>query len=168
VGKVPTMAFVTAKARGRFEIRETRRTSHGPRATTLVSFRALTDDVLEQVRQRATGPVNVDHLCAGARRVGAPIELGRVDQLARQLLGAMASGSTPSPGLGQALVDVLTESGIASDAGGELAGLAQWIGVADEARADALVELLQLADAIPTRRVRRQLEYPRLVSSGDG
>jgi hypothetical protein len=66
------------------------------------------------------------------------------------------------------LIDALAETGSASEGGGELAGLAQWIGVPDEVRAGALVELLQLADAIPTRRAPRELDYPRLFSAVDG
>jgi hypothetical protein len=164
------MAFVTAKAGGRFEIRETRRTAHGPRATTLVSFRALTDDVLERARQKAESPVDVARLRAGARKVGAPIELGRSDQLARQLLGAMASGAVPSPGLQRALADALSTSLVDAGtvAGGDLAGLAQWIGASDQARADALTDLLGLADAIPTSRRAAELRFPRLASAAVG
>ncbi len=159
------MAFVTAKRGGRFEIRETRRTAHGPRATTLVSFRALNDEVLEQARARAVGGVDLEQIRAGARRVGAPIELGRPDQLVRHLLGAMANGALPAPGLRRALADALADAGPRSD--GDLAGLAQWVGVPDEERARALEDLLGLADAIPTARTRGPLAFPRL-SSGDG
>jgi hypothetical protein len=161
------MAFVTARRGGRFEIRETRRTAHGPRSTTLVSFRALNDEVLEQARERAVGAVDLEQIRAGARRVGAPIELGRPDQLARLLLGAMANGALPSPGLRRALADALADVGTPSD--GDLAGLAHWIGVSDEERARALEDLLGLADAIPTTTPRRaELTFPRLASAAHG
>jgi hypothetical protein len=160
------MAFVTAKRGGRFEIRETRRTAHGPRSTTLVSFRALTDEVLEQAQARAASPFDVDRIRAGARRVGAPIELGRSDQLARLLLAGMAREAMPSPGLRRALLDALAEAGPPSS--GDLAGLAQWIGVPDEDRASALADLLGLADAIPTATRRGALSFPRLDSRADG
>jgi hypothetical protein len=160
------MAFVTARRGGRFEIRETRRTAHGPRATTLVSFRSLNDDVLAQARQRATGSVNLEQIRAGARRVGAPVELGEPDQLARRLLRALAGGGAPAPGLRRALVDALTALGTEAD--GDLAGLAQWIGVPDVERGRALEDLLGLADALPAPRVARQLDFPRLASTRHG
>jgi hypothetical protein len=166
VGKLPTMAFVTAKRGGRFEIRETRRTAHGPRSTTLVSFRALTDEVLEQASERAASPIDVERIRAGARKVGAPIELGRPDQLARLLLAAMAQDAAPSPGLRRALLDALVEVGTSSS--GDLAGLAQWIGVPDAERALALADLLGLADAIPMAARQGTLAFPRLASRADG
>lgn len=166
MGKLPTMAFVTKKPHGRFEIRETRRTAHGPRATTLVSFRALDDQVLEQVHERANGPVDITRLVAGARRAGAPIELGRGDQLARRLLAAMAAGDVPSPGLARTLADALAEAG--ASASGEMTGLAQWVGASEEERGQALADLLGLADALPAPPRRQSLDFPRLTAVSSG
>ncbi len=160
------MAFVTAKPGGRYEIRETRRTPDGPRATTLVTFRTLGDKEIERARQRAAGPVDGARLRAGARRVGAPVVPGAADQLARQLLGVLAAGSAPSPGLSQALADALQARGVRAT--GELAGVAQWVAASDQARAEALGDLLGLADAIPVRRPAGALAFPRLSSGDDG
>jgi hypothetical protein len=161
------MAFVTAKPGGRYEIRETRRTPHGPRATTLVTFRTLGEEEIEQARERATGPVDEARLRAGARRVGALVVPGHADRLARSLLAALAAGSLPSPGLCRALADALEARGVRP--GGELAGLADWIDAPDQARAETLGDLLELADAIPraTRRAEA-LAFPRLSSGVAG
>jgi hypothetical protein len=162
---MPTVAFVTAKSGGRFEVRETRRTPSGPRATTLATFRVFNDEVLAQTRSRAQRPLDAERLRASARRVGAPLEEARPDRLARALLGDMAGGRPPSPGLRRALADALEQGDMAAD--GSLGDLAMWIGVPDEARAEALENLLGLADAIPTRR-RHELTFPRLSSNSHG
>jgi len=161
------MAFVTVKPGGRYEIRETRRTPDGPRATTLVTFHALGDEEIEQARQRAVGPIDEARLRAGARRVGAPVVPARADRLARSLLAALAEGSVPSPGLCRALADALAARGVRPD--GELAGLAEWVDASLESRAGALGDLLELADAIPARRpAAAALTFPRLSSVPDG
>lgn len=165
VGKLPTVAYVTAKPGGRYEIRETRRTPSGPRATTLATFTVLNDEVLEQARSRALGTFDTDFVRRGARRLGAPLDDGEPDRLARQLLTLLAQDRLPSPGLRRALVDALAETRLPS--GENLGDLALWIGASEERRAEALVDLLELADAIPTRRPADELTFPKLDSVED-
>jgi hypothetical protein len=160
---MPTMAFVTAKSNGRFEVRESRQTPAGPRSTTLATFRVFSGDVVDQVTSRALRPVDVDRLRDGARKLGAPLEDERPDHLARQLLGEIARGHSPAPGLRRVLADVLDRSAMPGE--GRLGDLAQWIEVSDDARAAALVNLLGLADAIPVRKRQEELAFPRLSSS---
>jgi hypothetical protein len=175
------MAFVTAKAGGRFEIRETRRTPHGPRATTLATFRVLDSAVLERARSRARRPFDDHHVRAGARRLGAPEEAEGAEEaeeaeeaedaagpdgLTQRLLGDMAQGRLPAPGLRRVLADALAQTAL--PAGDGLGDLALWIGVPDVVRARALEDLLGLADAIPTRPRAGGLSFPRLSSTGGG
>jgi hypothetical protein len=156
------MAFVVAKAGGRFEVRETRRTPAGPRAMTLATFRVLDDQTVALAQAKATVPFATEQLRASARRAGAPLEDRRPDHLARQLLGDMADGQSPSPGLRRALADALARSALPANE--SLGDLALWIGVPDEIRAGALEDLLGLADAIPVRRRSSGLTFPRLSS----
>jgi hypothetical protein len=65
------MAYVVARPKGRFEIRESVHTPKGPRARSLANFRELSDDVLARARQRATRPFDADAVRAAAARVAA-------------------------------------------------------------------------------------------------
>jgi hypothetical protein len=103
-------------------------------------------------------------LRASARCVGAPLEEARSDHLARALFGDIAGGRPPSPGLRRALVDALER--FDPPANGSLGDLARWIGVTDDVRAEALENLLGLADAIPTRR--HELVFPHPSSTPHG
>jgi hypothetical protein len=65
------MAYVVARPRGRFEIRESVHTPMGPRARSLANFSELSDDVLARARQRASRPFDADAVRAAAARVAA-------------------------------------------------------------------------------------------------
>lgn len=68
------MAYVVARPKGRFEIRESVHTPKGPRARTLANFEQLTDKVLDTARLRASRPFDPDAVLASAekaRRVAA-------------------------------------------------------------------------------------------------
>src|SRR5580698_3080908 len=155
---MPTMAFVTAKSGGRYEIRESQLTPAGPRSRTLVSFRTLNNDVLNRARARAQGSFDESKIRSGARRLGVPMEDSWATELARDLLLEMSQGRLPAPGLRRALYDALGNSGL-PEAGG-LGDLSLWVGASDEDRAAALADLLGLADAIPASARRKDsLEF---------
>jgi hypothetical protein len=67
------MAYVVARPKGRFEIRESLHTAAGPRARSLAGFAVLTDDVLAKAAQRAQRPFDVGTVVASGRRAGAPV-----------------------------------------------------------------------------------------------
>jgi hypothetical protein len=66
------MAYVVARPRGRFEIRESLHTPDGPRAHSLAGFDVLSDAVLAKAARRAQRPFDVDAVLASGRRAGAP------------------------------------------------------------------------------------------------
>ena len=65
------MAYVVARPRGRYEIRESVHTPKGPRARSLVNFSHLDDEVLARARRRASRPFDTDAVRASARRAVA-------------------------------------------------------------------------------------------------
>ena len=67
------MAYVVARPKGRFEIRESLHTAAGPRARSLAGFAVLTDDVLAKAAQRAQRPFDVEMVVASGRRAGVPV-----------------------------------------------------------------------------------------------
>ena len=62
------MAYVVARPKGRFEIRESVYTPKGPRARTLANFEELTDKVLDTARLRASRPFDLDAVLASAEK----------------------------------------------------------------------------------------------------
>ena len=66
------MAYVVARPRGRFEIRESVHTPKGSRARSLASFTELSDEVLGKAGQRASQPFDADAVRASAARAGVP------------------------------------------------------------------------------------------------
>jgi hypothetical protein len=62
------MAYVVARPKGRFEIRESVHTDKGPRARTLASFKELTNEVLARARRRASRPFDTKAVRASAER----------------------------------------------------------------------------------------------------
>ena len=62
------MAYVVARPRGRFEIRESVHTPKGPRARSLANFEHFTDEVLEAARRRASRPFDPEAVRASARK----------------------------------------------------------------------------------------------------
>ena len=123
------MAYVVARPRGRFEIRESLHTPKGPRARTLANFEQLTDKVLDTARLRATRPFDIDAVRASAEKasasaaarrpvrgnLGGPatqrrLEMRRFAASARRMAAALESrppsaGSARDPG--DALIDLL-------------------------------------------------------------
>jgi hypothetical protein len=71
------MAFVVARPRGRFEIREAVHTPDGPRSRTLANFAVLTDDFLARAAARASRHFDRRSVLASARRLGAPVDVRR-------------------------------------------------------------------------------------------
>jgi len=70
------MAYVVARPKGRFEIRESLHTAEGPRARSLAGFDVLTDAVLAKAARRAQRPFDVGAVLASGRRAGAPARVG--------------------------------------------------------------------------------------------
>ena len=67
------MAYVVARPKGRFEIRESLHTPKGPRARSLANFEVLTNEVLTTARARAVRPFDPAAVLAAADRAGAPV-----------------------------------------------------------------------------------------------
>ncbi len=65
------MAYVVARPKGRFEIRESVHTAKGPRARSLAGFTRLTDEVLATAGRRATRPFDAEKVRASATRAAA-------------------------------------------------------------------------------------------------
>ncbi|MGA8364560.1 MAG: hypothetical protein WB709_08565 [Solirubrobacteraceae bacterium] len=70
------MAYVVARPKGRFEVRESLHTPKGPRARSLAGFDVLTDEVLATAAARSTRPFDAEAVLASARRAGAPVRTG--------------------------------------------------------------------------------------------
>lgn len=70
------MAYVVARPKGRFEIRESLHTPAGPRARSLAGFEILTDEVLAKAARRAQRPFDVEAVLASGQRAGAPATIG--------------------------------------------------------------------------------------------
>jgi hypothetical protein len=77
VGIIVGMAYVVARPKGRYEIRESVHTPKGPRARSLANFAALTDEVLETAQRRASRPFDPAAVRASARRAGSPVQRSR-------------------------------------------------------------------------------------------
>lgn len=110
------MAYVVARPRGRFEIRESVHTPKGPRARSLAGFSRLTDEVLAKAGRRATRPFDAEAVRASAARAGAPTprhrrpEIQRFVESSRRMAAALesrppAAASRRDPG--DALMDLL-------------------------------------------------------------
>ena len=66
------MAYVVARPKGRFEIRESVHTPKGPRARSLANFAHLDDEVLDRARRRASRPFDTEAVGrAAAERAAA-------------------------------------------------------------------------------------------------
>ncbi len=119
------MAYVVARPKGRFEIRESVHTPKGPRARSLANFAQLSDEVLARARRRASRPFDPEAVRASARRAGTPVRTRRrrpkrqstetsqarrfVESSGRMAVslepGPAASGGRPDPG--DSLIDLL-------------------------------------------------------------
>jgi hypothetical protein len=115
------MAYVVARPRGRFEVRESLHTPKGPRARSLAGFDVLTDEVLATAAARSTRSFDAEAVLASARRAGAPVRTGtgvaegvrdtsrRFVEASRRMALSMRRGPA-SPGgedSGAALIDLL-------------------------------------------------------------
>lgn len=164
------MAYVVATQPGRFEVRESKATEKGPRSRTLVSFRELTDEVIEKVQASAAKPPTAEELKRAALKAGAPLQDSELDEATKKALRRIASGDRPRPLLRRLLLDALLGENGAQPSGSTrpvsdaARSASEWIGVAPEARAQALRDLLELADALPIRGRPHEIGFPRLKS----
>ena len=153
------MAFVVKRRSGGFEIRESVHTDKGPRARSLATFHTLDEDILRRAADAATTPFDDNAVRTSARRVGAPFAGSSVDEAARRLLLELRAGRRLSPGLRALLQAELGPRPAASlQTDGEFM---MWTASSDEERGRALVDLLELGDALPARR-RGPLKFPPL------
>jgi hypothetical protein len=161
------MAFVVRKGE-QFEVRESRATPAGPRATTLATFRVLDDGVLRRARARAERPFDDIALRRRARALGAPVAAADVVLAARGLLVELDRGAPVPPALRAELLERLG-AGVAADVeeglGDGLDDALGWVGVPDDERGRALRDLLALTDSLPASRPS-PLHFPRIESSG--
>lgn len=163
------MAFIVPTRQGRFEIRESKVTAKGPRSQTLVSFKELTDEVIEKAREKAAKAPDADELRSAARRAGAPVARPPTDQAARELIAELAKGQRLDPTLRQILLELLRrgyrEDRDPAPANEAARSVAIWMAATTEERGRALVDLLLLADALPSGGRRgKPLRFPRLDS----
>jgi hypothetical protein len=113
------MAYVVARPKGRFEIRESIHTPAGPRARSLAGFDVLTDEVLAKAARRAQRPFDLEAVLASGRRAGAPSTVGAtrresessrsrfVEASRRMALALQRPPATRSLDPGAALIDLL-------------------------------------------------------------
>jgi hypothetical protein len=116
VGNLVGMAYVVARPKGRFEIRESVHTAQGPRARSLANFSHLTDDVLEAAQRRATRPFDATAVRASSARAATQTqrnqspEMRRFVEASRRMADALES-RPPRPGTmqdpGDALIGLL-------------------------------------------------------------
>lgn len=159
------MAFVVRKA-GQYEVRESRATPAGPRATTLVTFRVLDDGVLRRARARAERPFDDGAVRRRARALGAPVAAADVVLAARSLLVELDGGATVPPALHAQLIERLGSTRApAGDVGDALDDALPWVGATDDQRGRAVRDLLDLTDSLPASRPS-PLRFPRIESGG--
>ncbi len=157
------MAFVVPTKRGEFEVRESRSTPRGPRSRTLVTFKELSDEVIEKARAKAAKPPGAEELRDAARRAGATMAPKPIDRAARALISELGRGGDLDPGLRRMLVELLAEDAKPRSAGDASHSVAEWMSATPAERGRALVDLLLLADALPDGgRAGKPLEYPPL------
>jgi hypothetical protein len=159
------MAYVVARTRGRFELRESSLTARGPRARTLATFRELTEEVLAHADARATDPIDRTAVRRSARRVGAPVPPPAADDRAGALLDTLALGGAPTPVRAHLLAHALAPDAVAPPEH-HLRAAGEWAGRDAARRGETLVDLLGLVDAIPARPRTAPLRFPRLSSAG--
>jgi hypothetical protein len=166
------MAYVVATKPGRFEVRESISTPKGPRSRTLASFREMGTETVERVQANSQKPPTAAELTRLALRAGAPVRGSELDEAAGETLRRIASGERPDPKLRRLLIDALSgqsENGQPSEPKGLVSDAAraasQWVGIGVEDRANALRELLELADALPIRLRPQEIGFPHLRST---
>jgi hypothetical protein len=140
------VAYLFRRADGRLEIREAVATPQGPRARTLAAYRgALSPEILERAEARATRPFDRAALLARARALRVPAPARRGDADARELLARLRVGAAIDPTLAALLRDALAPAAAAA-LPLELAEVAEWVGVDDARRGEALRGLLRVSD----------------------
>lgn len=156
------MAYVTARKNGTWEVRESARSAKGPRSRTLASFRELTPDVIEQVKDRSSMTVDVDDLRRRAVAAGAPMIESFADRSAAELLRQSALGHHPR----KAIIRLLAETFEGSDepVSDPARAMAAWIGATQRERSEALIDLLLLADHLPPSTRRPNRRFPAISS----
>lgn len=165
------MAFVVPTRQGAYEVRESQNTSKGPRSTTLASFRELTDEVIKKAQAKSAQRPTAEELRRAARRAGAPVARPAIEQAARELIAGLAKGRQLDPTLRQILIELLQkgyrEDKQPSPANEAARSAAIWMAATPLERGEALVDLLLLADALPSGGRRgKPLRFPRLDSRG--
>ncbi len=163
------MAFVVPTKPGRFEIRESVSTSKGPRSRTLASFAKLDKEAIDKAQAKASRPLDVEGLRRAARRVSAPVAAPPAEQAARELIAELGKGRRLDPTLRRILLDLLhsgRQDGAVPSLWHEAAHeVAEWMAATPAEKGRALVDLLLLADALPSGGRRgKPLRFPRLDS----
>ena len=148
------MAFVVARPGGRFEVRESRVTPHGPRARTLATFGTLDDAVVAHVIERAESPIDVP---TSSMPRGGPVRRSR---WARHRLTPQPARCSPrsAPVTGphpRSRPRSPKPSTPTSRSPTPYAPRPAWSGATPEERGDALRDLLLLADRLPVPARRR-------------
>ena len=160
------MAFLVVRKDGRYEIRESVATAAGPRARTLATFRQLDDGVLDRATARATGPFDRAAIEARAEELGVPRNVDLASRLARALITELRNGRKPAPALTRILRDELPRDPRPTP--DTIAQALEWIGRSDASRGEALVDLLSVADRLPSRAHSARSEFPRIDSRDSG
>lgn len=167
------MAYITKSRNNLWEIRQSYVTANGPRSKTLATFDVLDDETIARATTRSVAEVTAEELVRSARRAGAPVRTDPARHAAGELLSAIANGATLPPVVALAVADAVGRQwkspanrhdaralGALSDA---LKSASRWAGAEDRERAEALVDLLLLADALPTPRTPVGKSFPRFV-----
>jgi hypothetical protein len=157
------MAYVVARAGGRFELRETSLTRRGPRGRTLATFRVLSPEVMDHAEQRAGRRLDWDAVRRRARRAGAPVASPPADERAGEMLGLLAHGESITPVRAHLVAHALAPEAVAAP-DHHLRAAGEWAGTDAAARGAALRDVLTLVDAIPAKPRTRPLRFPRLSS----
>jgi hypothetical protein len=159
------MAYVIGRQSGSWELRESITTPAGPRSRTLATFRTLTPAIVEHAQARSSKPLEPGDLRKAAIRAGAPVAVPDPDRTAGELLAEIGAGRSPRRVLRRLLVDALRgdDEGTLSDSA---RAAIPWIAATPQRRAEALRDLLLLADRLPQPRNKsRALRFPNLVST---
>jgi hypothetical protein len=160
------MATITSRRDGRFEVRESVRTAAGPRSRTLVTFRRLTDEVLDVAARRASRPFDRGAIVRRAEALGVPDARHRPAALARELVAELHRGG-PLPEAWVATLRAALPARRGRHAAAmpdSIAPAVEWLGVDDAERGQTLRELLRLTDRVPVVRDPGPLRFPRLDS----
>jgi hypothetical protein len=164
------MAFIVPTKAGKFEIRESHATPRGPRSRSLVSFSELNDEAISKAQAKASKPLDAEKLRRAARKVSAPVARRPIDRAGRELIAELGKGRQLDPNLRHILLDLLANGrreGKQPSRRHEAAHeVAEWMAATPAERGKALVDLLLLADALPSGgRLGKPLQFPRLDST---